>query len=108
MLVQQTSTIRAVKGFIIANTRYQIKKITSIEYIVKSQSSLKKYAVSKDMGNWHCECPDHTYRRVTCKHIFAVQAFIETHKKEPLKLKKLQSITLSPICDSFTKTSYFG
>jgi len=24
-------------------------------------------------SEWHCECPDHTYRHVKCKHLFAVE-----------------------------------
>ncbi len=81
MTTVQTINLRAIKGLVIANTKYQIKKIAEMAYIVKSQSSPKKYAVINVSGDWHCECPDHTYRHAICKHIFAVQDFIENHSE---------------------------
>jgi hypothetical protein len=80
-MTSEPTLMRAINGFKIANTKYQNKKITEQAFIVKSQSSSKQYVVSDVMGsdNWHCECPDHTYRHVTCKHMFAVQAFIQSH-----------------------------
>ena len=42
-------------------------------YRVKSQSSHGVYTVVKKEGVWACSCPDHTYREVKCKHIWAVE-----------------------------------
>ena len=35
---------------------------------------------STDLG-WVCSCPDHTYRGVKCKHIFAVEISFALHKE---------------------------
>ena len=48
---------------------------TSGSYLVGSQGTQDAYLVHR--GPWHCECPDHTHRGVTCKHILAVQLTIK-------------------------------
>ncbi|MCK4478284.1 IS1/IS6 family transposase [Candidatus Bathyarchaeota archaeon] len=52
-------------------------------------------------GEWHCSCPDHKYRRVKCKHIFAVEFSIALRKEvssniviEPL------NVQICPYCQS--------
>jgi transposase-like protein len=42
-------------------------------YRVKSQSGHGVYTVVKKEGVWACSCPDHIYREVKCKHIWAVE-----------------------------------
>lgn len=64
---------REQRGIEIAKMNNQIQRINSHAYIVKSQSNNGEYCVSKDEEGWHCECPDHIYRRINCKHIYAVQ-----------------------------------
>jgi hypothetical protein len=76
-MTQQTTPLRAISGFAIANTKYQIKKINEDLYMVKSQSSPREYFVSKFLGELVCQCPDHTYRYVKCKHIHAVEFYTE-------------------------------
>lgn len=49
-----------------------MKKIGSHTWRVKSQSGNKSYLVIKDGSEWRCECPDHQFRGVICKHIHAV------------------------------------
>lgn len=44
--------------------------ISTTEAIVKSQNSDKKYKVNCEKRT--CECPDHQFRGVECKHIRAV------------------------------------
>lgn len=44
--------------------------------LVKSQSKKAYYTVNYTLKT--CECPDHKYRGVTCKHIIAVLNFLET------------------------------
>jgi putative transposase len=60
-----------------------IQRLNKLTYKVKSQSdSTKFYTVVKQYGKtfgenvrdgkWTCDCPDHTFRNVICKHIHAV------------------------------------
>src|SRR5581483_8271305 len=50
-----------------------IQLLNEMTYKVKSQSDTSKwYMVVQTEGAWTCECPDSTYRHVTCKHIHAV------------------------------------
>ena len=44
--------------------------ISATEALVKSQSSEKKYRVN--ISKKTCECPDHKFRGLECKHIRAV------------------------------------
>jgi len=57
----------------IAQQENQIKRIDADTYNVKSQSNNGEYRVAKVNGEWRCECPDHVYRHVKCKHVFAVE-----------------------------------
>ena len=43
-------------------------------------------------GRWCCTCPDHTYRKVECKHIWAVKLWLELRKK--LETSKTQEGTV--------------
>jgi transposase-like protein len=64
---------REQRGLEISKLPNQIKRIDSNTYTVKSQSNSREYHLSKDVNGWKCECPDHVYRHVKCKHIFAVE-----------------------------------
>jgi transposase-like protein len=41
--------------------------------MVLSQSGHGKYGVFLSEDEWRCECPDHRFRGVKCKHIWAVE-----------------------------------
>jgi transposase-like protein len=70
----ETETLaREEKGMTIARADDQVKRINTDTYFVKSQSNQGQYCVSKNTEGWRCECPDHVYRHVKCKHIFAVE-----------------------------------
>ena len=47
----------------------QIRRLDDSTYKVKSQSGNGWYHVTKKGEEWTCECPDHTWRKVACKHI---------------------------------------
>lgn len=70
MMVQ---TNREQRGLEIANLGDQIKRIYEGIYEVKSQSGNGGYEVINTKWGWECECPDHVYRHVKCKHIWAVE-----------------------------------
>jgi len=42
---------------------------------VRSQSGNGRYVITNGKG-WDCTCPDHVYRKVMCKHIFAVKFWL--------------------------------
>ncbi len=57
-------------------TQAKIQRRGSL-WLVPSTSSGKRYTVNMDAATPHCTCPDHEFRRNTCKHIHAVQFFIK-------------------------------
>lgn len=71
------TNLRELKGRTIAQLNGQIKRIDAHSYQVRSQSGNGDYHVSSGELGWICSCCDHVYRRVKCKHIFAV-AFSQT------------------------------
>jgi putative transposase len=73
MNTQQLLKVRECRGLEIARMNNQVKRIDANSYVVKSQSNNGEYCVSKTDEGWKCECPDHVYRHVKCKHIFAVE-----------------------------------
>jgi len=64
---------RQVRGKAIYESNNQIKRLGSETYKVKSQNGNGDYDVIKTNVEWMCSCPDHTYRHVKCKHIWAVE-----------------------------------
>jgi transposase-like protein len=75
-------TQRESRGLQIAQSKEsQVSQIEENFYTVKSQSGNGEYAVYQVDGEWHCECPDHTYRHVKCKHLHALE-FSQKMKQE--------------------------
>ena len=51
-----------------------VKRINDTSYVVSSQSGNgSSYNVNATDIGWNCSCPDHVYRGVKCKHIYAVE-----------------------------------
>jgi transposase-like protein len=71
-MATKLTTTRKQRGKAIAQLDGQIKRIDSNTYEVLSQSGNGKYEVLNSSIGWMCQCPDHIYRGVTCKHIHAV------------------------------------
>jgi transposase-like protein len=90
----KTVNLRMFRGKEIYNTLGQIKKMFEGIYLVRSQSGRGNYTVSETPHGWVCQCPDHRYREVECKHIWAVKFFLkikakirENHVIEPLTVQ---------------------
>jgi len=65
---------RMERGLEIANRETsQISRINDVVYRVLSQSGHGEYTVSVSENGWQCDCPDHVFRHVKCKHIWAVE-----------------------------------
>jgi len=60
-------------GKTIAETPNQISRLNDTTYRVGSQSGHGTYTVKKGETSWACSCPDHIYREIKCKHIWAVE-----------------------------------
>ncbi|MGD0688322.1 MAG: DDE-type integrase/transposase/recombinase [Candidatus Bathyarchaeia archaeon] len=66
---------RVMRGQQICKLEGQIARLDDGTYQVKSQAGHGLYTVVKDnhLRAWRCSCPDHIYREVKCKHIWAVE-----------------------------------
>ena len=76
MLYQELIEARKSRGLEIAQTNHITKDGKG--WLVPSQSSGTSYLVQLS-GNGDeptCDCPDHQYRKMKCKHIFAVEIII--------------------------------
>ena len=90
--MSKTAINRLQEGLVIANIDGAIKRISELKYIVKSQNGNGGYDVcSTDLGGV-CSCPDHKFRGVKCKHVFAVEISfalrkeVEVARIEPLDI----------------------
>jgi transposase-like protein len=69
-----TQNLREQRGLEIVNKREnQINRIDYATHNVLSQSGNGEYIVCLSEDEWRCECPDHRFRGVKCKHIWAVE-----------------------------------
>lgn len=75
-------------GSEIARLGGQIKRVDQYTYKVKSQSSENWYDVIAIESGWKCTCPDHTFRKVCCKHIHAVEFSLKIRKE--VKVKRIE------------------
>jgi putative transposase len=82
---------RQEKGKEIASTQDQILRIDAHHYKVKSQSGNGQYDVISTESGWVCNCPDHTFRHLCCKHIHAVEFSLKIREE----IKK--SVVIEPI-----------
>ena len=90
-----------MRGQAIYKLGTQMKRLDDDRYEVNSQSGHGLYTVALRNGVWDCSCPDHIYRDVKCKHIWAVEFSLKLRDKvrrnvviEPL------SPNICPYCTS--------
>jgi len=72
---------RVMRGQAIFKSGAQIKCLDTEVYQVNSQSGHGLYTVAKHKGVWDCSCPDHVYRDVKCKHIWAVEFSLKLRER---------------------------
>lgn len=74
---------RKESGKQIAERPEQIKRIDKNWYQVKSQSLNFEswYDVVSTESGLVCDCPDHQWRKIKCKHIFAVEISLQIRKQ---------------------------
>lgn len=83
---------REEKGKQIA-LKADLVRVRDYFYKVTSQTSKRQYNVIKSNDVWHCDCPDHKFRKTCCKHIHAVEISIQMRKR----VAEEQKVTIKPI-----------
>jgi putative transposase len=95
MSLKQLQKLREERGLEIFNSnRNSIRNVDGFSYRVLSQSGNGSYTVSKVKGEWVCNCPDHKFRGLKCKHAWAVEFSIKL-RKEVQKDAVIQEIAIS-------------
>jgi transposase-like protein len=80
-LDQSQIKAREVRGQQIAHKENQIARVDDVTYRVQSQNGNGEYAVCFSEDEWRCECPDHRFRDVKCKHIWAVEISLKMREQ---------------------------
>jgi len=62
---------------LLENPHTHILRINDDHYQMKSLATNRIYDIILTESGWSCNCPDHVYRKVTCKHALAIQFSIE-------------------------------
>ncbi len=85
---QQTS--REDSGKLLQNN---VKRLNDRNYKINSSIRNQIYKIIATAIGWVCSCPDHTFRGVKCKHIYAVEFSLELRKT--VEIRKIEAITIS-------------
>lgn len=72
---------RVVRAYAILAKGDEPKPLGEQTFQVPSQSGNGKYLVIRQGDAWGCECPDHKFRGVECKHIHAVKFWLSLKDK---------------------------
>lgn len=70
-------------------------RVSDYHYHVHSQTSKRDYDVIKTNDKWTCNCADHIYRHVCCKHIHAVEFSLKM--REEVRERNKTVITIPQI-----------
>lgn len=98
---------REQRGWEIANVFGSVKKIDGYSYTVKSQSGNGEYSVLKNGEGWKCSCPDHTFQKVKCEHIYAVEISIALRTEVAIqRIEPMDNLTECIFCGSSIITKY--
>ena len=93
LMVATLENPRELRGLEILGKGNQIRRLDSDTYRVFSQSGNGSYMVVKQGSDWVCRCPDHQYRQVVCKHIYAV--YFSQHLRQKVAFNNLGLIEVS-------------
>lgn len=92
---------REQRGWVIAHAEGQLFRMDEDHYRVRSQSDGGYYSVDNTKIGWRCGCPDHRFRGVKCKHIWAIQ--ISLGIRQQIEAKRVLGpvmVTGCPYCGS--------
>ncbi len=82
---------REERGRQIAEDQDAIQRLRDEAYRVRSQTGQNWYDVTLRESGWVCTCPDHLYRNMKCKHLWAVE--LSRKLREQVK----QSVVIGPV-----------
>jgi len=86
---------RELRGLEIAKaSESQVTRFDSATYEVLSQSGNGEYVVCLSEDEWRCECPDHRFRGVKCKHIWSVEFSLKMREQVRQNLV-IEEVTVS-------------
>jgi len=101
MITMAQIKAREERGKTIASLSGHVKIFEDTVFEVKSQSGNGKYEVLKTSIGWMCSCPDHIYRHVKCKHIYAVEFSLALKKRvESTRITPLNNVSSCMFCGS--------
>ncbi len=89
--------MREQKGKQIA-LKFDLIRVSDHHYKVNSQTSKRDYDVVRINDKWTCNCADHKFRKVCCKHIHAIEISIKIRE-----VRQKNKVTISPITISSCK-----
>lgn len=89
----QNPDSRRENGKKIAESHDQVKRIHEHHYAVKSQSRNITHNVIATESGWKCDCEDHFFRKICCKHIHAVE-FSQRIREQVQKNTIIQPIAI--------------
>jgi putative transposase len=92
---------REEQRYLLAQMKGSVNRINDMNHTVLSQSGNGIYKVNSTSIGWKCSWPNHTYRGVKCKHIFAVEISFALRKEVEVRKIEPVSITSCIYCNSF-------
>jgi len=98
--MRQELESRILRGYSILVKGDEPKQLDASTFQVPSQSGKGVYLVSIVDGEWRCECPDHVYRDVECKHIHAVKFWLALRDQIVSEVEEKVSEVACPLCGS--------
>ena len=91
-MVNMVLNKRKEKGKEIA-LKSDLIRVSDYHYHVCSQTTNRDYDVILVNQNWTCNCADHKFRKVCCKHIHAIEISIKMREE----VREENKITISPV-----------
>jgi putative transposase len=91
---------RQEQGYLIAQMNGSVKRINDASYIVNSQSGNGSYKINATALGWDCSCPDHSFRGIKCKHIYAVEISYAIRKEVEIRRIEPVSAQCCVLCKS--------
>jgi hypothetical protein len=104
--MSKPSISRQQQGEILAQINGSVKRINDKSYVVNSQSGNGSYIIHLTELGWVCSCPDHLYRGIKCKHIYAVELSFAIRKQ--VEITKIEPVVnqCCIFCKSFNIVKY--
>jgi len=101
MIVQENTDFRQERGLQIAQMGNQIRRMNGQTYYVRSQSGNGGYRVSETTDGWTCECPDHKFRGIKCKHIISIEISLSLRAEVAVRrIEPIDNLTECIFCGS--------